>query len=304
MVPFAAVRAKHTVSESTEVFQSSSNFISSHPFEESSLNIVLDSLSDYNSITITHSDADNTVIQNNRTIYDDFNNFNDNEKLVEASQSLSNTTQKPDSNIILDTKQETNHNTLCDPDACYNVWLAHLNLPLLTHPQTLNSFLKHIHNYNFTPLNLYKLALAILIKLDYSECLICFPHQLKPLSDYFIPSTSAYEFYPSVAIPSKFSSNNNNVLSSQTILIDEYIEPIYNSMVETVFGGHDDEAIAEQYFSTIQYDTCYNKFLAYYHIPLLPHPQTIISFLLHINSFGYLPDNACGYTLTILIKND
>ena len=81
MVPFAAVRAEHTVSESTEVFQPSSNFISSHPFEESSLNIVLDSLSDYNFTTITHSDADNTAIQNNRTIHDDFNNFDNNENL-------------------------------------------------------------------------------------------------------------------------------------------------------------------------------------------------------------------------------
>ena len=84
MVPFAAVRAEHTVSKSTEVFQSSSNFISSHPFEESSLNIVLDSLSDYDFTTITYSEADNTAIQNNRTIHHDFNNLNNNEKLVKA----------------------------------------------------------------------------------------------------------------------------------------------------------------------------------------------------------------------------
>ena len=85
MVPFAAVRAKHMVSKFTEVFQSSSNFISSHPFEKSSLNIVHDSLSDYDFTTITYSDADNTTIQNNRTIHYDFNNLNNNEKLVKSS---------------------------------------------------------------------------------------------------------------------------------------------------------------------------------------------------------------------------
>src|SRR6185295_10503276 len=58
------------------------------------------------------------------------------------------------------------------------------------------------------------------------------------------------------------------------------------------------------HFSNIQLDTCYNKFLSYNHLLLLPYSQTIKSFLHHIYSFDYSPDNSCGYTLIISIKND
>src|SRR6185295_20170817 len=58
------------------------------------------------------------------------------------------------------------------------------------------------------------------------------------------------------------------------------------------------------HFSNIQLNTCYNKFLSYNHLPLLPHPQTIKSFLHYIYSFDYSPDNSCDYTLIISIKND
>jgi exonuclease III len=78
----------------------------------------------------------------------------------------------------------------------------------------------------------------------------------------------------------------------------------YFRLVEAISEGHDETTIAKHHYDNIQYNTCYNKFLFYNHLPLLSHPQTIISFLRHIHSFGYSLENACGYTLTISIKND
>src|ERR1043165_2822565 len=66
------------------------------------------------------------------------------------------------SSYTKETLQNSSHNTLLDPDSCYNQWLANLNLPLLPHPQTLYSFLKYIEQYNFLHLNVFNNALTIL----------------------------------------------------------------------------------------------------------------------------------------------
>jgi hypothetical protein len=203
-----------------------------------------------------------------------------------------------------ETPQDSSYNTLVDPDSCYNKWLAHLGLPLLPHPQTLYSFLEHIYPYNYTPLNLYNFTLAISIKLDYSECLIHLSNDPEPLSDYFIPQRSGYGFYPSIPIPSKYSPILNHTQYTKPVLEDNAVNYTYPQLVATVLSGQDDTVIANEHYGSMQLHTCYNKFLAYNHLLLLPHPQTIISFLRHIYSFDYLPSNACDYTLTISIKND
>ena len=75
----------------------------------------------------------------------------------ELSVSLSSTS----SSHLKETQHNPNYYTLYDPDASYNKWLSQLNLPLLQHPQTLYSFLKHINNFDFTWFNLYKNAFFI-----------------------------------------------------------------------------------------------------------------------------------------------
>src|SRR6185436_17602042 len=113
-----------------------------------------------------------------------------------------------------------------------------------------------------------------------------------------------YTYYPSIPIFFKFSLINNNILNTNLIIKDNELDYTYFELVGTILEGHDDTAIAKKHYDNIQLNTCYNKFLSYNHLPLLSHPQTIISFLQHINSFDYSPDNSCGYTLTISIKND
>ena len=191
-----------------------------------------------------------------------------------------------------------------DPDSCYNLWLARLNLPLLPHSQTLSSFLKHIHHYNYSQLNNFNHVLTISIKLDYSECYIHLPCKSELLPEYFFPRTSGYTYYPSIPIPSKFSLKNNNILNTNLIIKESEIDYTYFDLVGTILDGHDETTIAKQYYDNIQPNTCYNKFLFYNHLPPLTHPQTIISFLRHIDSFGYSPNNCYNYTLTISIKND
>ena len=179
-----------------------------------------------------------------------------------------------------------------------------MNLPLLPHPQTLSSFLKHIYHYNYSQLNNFNHILTILIKLDYSECYIHLLCKSEPLPEFFFPHLSGYTFYPSIPIPSKFSPINNNILNTNLIIKDNELDYTYFELVGTILEGHDETAIAKKHYDNIQLNTCYNKFLSYNHLSLLSHPQTIISFLRHIDSFGYSPDNSCNYTLTISIKND
>jgi hypothetical protein len=82
------------------------------------------------------------------------------EHTVSESTEESSTSLNPiSSSNIKEALQEPIHKTLYDPDSCYNQWLAPLNLPLLPHPQTLYSFLKHIHQYNFTQYNNFNYAL-------------------------------------------------------------------------------------------------------------------------------------------------
>src|SRR6185295_15502762 len=106
------------------------------------------------------------------------------------------------------TKEElhdSSYNTLYDPDSCYNQWLACLNLPLLPHPQTLSSFLKHIHHYNYLQLNNFNSVLTISIKLDYSKCYIHLLCKSQLLSKYLFSQLSGYTYYLSIPILSKFS---------------------------------------------------------------------------------------------------
>ena len=203
-----------------------------------------------------------------------------------------------------ETSKDLNYNTLLDSDSCYNKWLAIQDIPLLSHPQALYFFLEYIKPYNYTPLNLYKFALIVSIKLDYSKCYIHLSDKLKPLSDHFNPQWSGYGYYPSIPIPSKYSPVQNKTKYAKPVIKDNALDYTYIQLVETVLSGHDDTFVANEHFGSIQLHTCYNKFLAYNHFPLLSHPQTIISFLRHIDDFDYSPNNACGYTLTISIKND
>jgi len=231
---------------------------------------------------------------------------------VRAEHTVSETTEEPliflnsnTSSHFKETSQHLHHITLQDPEACYNKWLIYFNIPLLSHPQTLYSFLNHIHNYDYTPLNFYKFALKISIKLDYSECYIHLPHESETLSDHFTPQLSGYEYYPSIIIPSKYSPVNNKIQITKLIIEDNALDYTYVQLVEAALSNNDDDTfVATQHFASIQPHTCYNKFLFYNHLPLLSHPQTIISFLRYINNLGYLPSNACDYTLTISIKND
>src|SRR6185295_15248106 len=170
------------------------------------------------------------------------------------------------------TLQDPSYNTLFDPDSCYNQWLASLNLPLLPHPQTFYSFLKHIEQYNFSHLNIFNNALTISIKLDYSKYHIYLQHNAQLLPEHFFPQLSGYTYYPTIPIPSKFSLINNNLPNTNLIIKDNDIFDTYHQLVEFVLGGWDDTTIAERHFSNIQLDTCYNKFLSYNHLPLLPHP--------------------------------
>jgi hypothetical protein len=198
------------------------------------------------------------------------------EHTVSESTEESSTSLNPiSSSNIKEALQEPIHKTLYDPDSCYNQWLAPLNLPLLPHPQTLYSFLKHIHQYNFTQYNNFNYALRVAIKLDYSECYIHPPHVSEPLPDYFFPYLSGYNYYPSIPIPSKFSPTNDNILDTSLIIKDNELNNTYSQL----FGDYDETFIYNQYYNNIQFNTCYNKFLFYNHIPLLPHPQTIITFL-------------------------
>jgi len=108
----------------------------------------------------------------------------------------------------------------------------------------------------------------------------------------------------SISILSKFSSPNNNILNTNLIIKNNELDYTYFELVGTILEGYDETAIAKKHYDNIQLNTCYNKFLSYNHLPLLSHPQTIRSFLHYIYSFDYSPDNCCGYTLTISIKND
>ena len=229
---------------------------------------------------------------------------------VRAEHTVSESTEEPSISLDLiasshtkETSKEPSNNLLYDPDSCYNQWLACLKLLLLPHPQTLYSFLKHIEQYNFSHLNIFKNALRLSIKLDYSECYIHLTHKFQSLPNHFSPQLEGYSYYPSIPIPSKFSTTNNNISNTNPIIIDN-LEDTYHQLVECTLGGYDDTVVAEQHFGHIQLNTCYNKFLSYNHLPLLSHPQTIRSFLHYIYSFDYSPDNLCDYTLTISIKND
>src|ERR1043165_4004790 len=226
------------------------------------------------------------------------------EHMVSKSTEESSTSLNPiASSHIKETSKELSNDLLYDPDSCYNQWLAYFKLPLLPHPQTLYSFLKHIEHYNFSHLNIFNNALRLSIKLDYSECYIHLAHKFQPLPNYFSPQPEGYYYYTSIPIPSKFSSTNNNISNTNPIIMDN-LEDTYHQLVEYTLEGYDDTIIAKQHFGHIQLNTCYNKFLLYNHLPLLSHPQTIRSFLHYIYSFDYSPDNLCGYTLTISIKND
>src|ERR1043165_6908255 len=219
------------------------------------------------------------------------------------TEELSTSLNPISSSHIKEELQDSSYNTLYDPDSCYNLWLARLNLPLLPHPQTLSSFLKHIYHYNYSQLNNFNHVLTILIKLDYTECYIHLLCKSEPLPEYFFPQTSGYTYYPSIPIPFKFSLKNNNILNTNLIIKENKIDYTYFDLVGTILEGHDETTIAKQYYNNIQPNTCYNKFLFYNHLSLLTHSQTIISFLRHIDSFGYSPNNCYNYTLTISIKN-
>jgi hypothetical protein len=146
---------------------------------------------------------------------------------VQAEHTVSESTEESSTSLnsissshIKEELQDSAYNTLYDPDSCYNVWLAGLNLPLLPHPQTLSSFLKHIHHYNYTQLNNFNYAFTISIKIDYSECYIHLPHKSQPSPEYFFPQLSAYIYYPSIPISSKFSLINNNLPKMNSIIME------------------------------------------------------------------------------------
>src|ERR1043166_10210869 len=103
----------------------------------------------------------------------------------EPTEELSTSLNLISSSHIKEELQDSSYNTLYDPDSCYNLWLACLNLPLLPHPQTLSSFLKHIHYYNYSQLNNFNHTLTISIKINYSKCYIHLSHKSQPLSEYF-----------------------------------------------------------------------------------------------------------------------
>ena len=144
------------------------------------------------------------------------------ESTEESSTSLNSTSS---SNI-----KEASQEPIYDSDSCYNQWLARLNLPLLPHPQTLNSFLKHIYQYNFTQHNNFKYAFRLAIKLDYSECYIYPPHVSQPLPNYFFPHLSGYTYYPSIPILSKFSPTNDNILDTSLIIKDNELDNTYSQL--------------------------------------------------------------------------
>ena len=142
------------------------------------------------------------------------------------------------------------------------------------------------------------------IKLDYSECYIHLSNKPEPLSDYFNLQWSGYGYYSSIPISSKYSPVQNKTKYTKPVIEDNALNYTYIQLVETVLSGHDDTFIATEHFGSIQLHTCYNKFLAYNHLSLLLHLQTIISFSWHIDDFDYSPNNAYGYILTISIKNN
>src|SRR6185295_84109 len=184
------------------------------------------------------------------------------EHTVSESTEESSTSLNPiSSSHIKETSKDLSQYKLYDPESCYNEWLVHRYLPLLPHSQTLYSFLKHIEQYNFSHLNNFNLAFKLSIKLDYSECYIYIPHKFQPLPDHFLPQLLGYTYYPSIPIPSKFSSTNNNTLNTNSIIKDNDLVDTYHQFLETVLGDYDDTVIAEQHFDHIQLNTCYNKFL-------------------------------------------
>ena len=153
---------------------------------------------------------------------------------VRAEHTVSESTEEPlislnsnSSSHFKETSKDSNYNTLLDPNSCYNKWLAIQGLPLLPHPQTLYSFIQHIHPYNYTPLNLYKFALIVSIKLDYSECYIHLSDKPEPLSDHFNPQRSGYGYYPSIPIPSKYSSVQNKTKYTKPIIEDNALDYTY-----------------------------------------------------------------------------
>src|ERR1043165_9709087 len=157
---------------------------------------------------------------------------------VRAEHTVSESTEEPSISLDLiasshtkETPKEPSNDLLYDPDSCYNQWLACLKLPLLPHPQTLYSFLKHIEKYNFSHLNIFKNALRLSIKLDYSECYIRLTHKLQSLPKHFSPQLEGYSYYPSIPIPSKFSTTNNNTSNTNPIIIDN-LEDTYHQLVE------------------------------------------------------------------------
>src|SRR6185295_15221229 len=134
------------------------------------------------------------------------------------------------SSHIKETSKDLSQDALYDPDSCYNEWLVRRYLPLLPHPQTLYSFLKHIQQYNFSQLNNFNLAFKLSIKLDYSECYIHIPHKFQLPPDHFIPQLSGYTYYLSIPILSKFSPPNNTL--NTNLIMDNNLFDTYYQLVE------------------------------------------------------------------------
>ena len=71
--------------------------------------------------------------------------------LVKDNHSFSETTPSYHSENYNLNFKNTNYKTLqtYNSETCYNKFLAHFNLPLIPHDQTIGSFLKHLQQYNF-----------------------------------------------------------------------------------------------------------------------------------------------------------
>src|SRR6185295_9479373 len=87
---------------------------------------------------------------------------------VRAEHTVSKSTEESSTSLnsilsshIKETSKDLSQDKLYDSESCYNEWLVRRYLPLLPHPQTFYSFLKHIEQYNFSHLNNFNLAFKL-----------------------------------------------------------------------------------------------------------------------------------------------
>ncbi|CAG8717263.1 4817_t:CDS:1, partial [Ambispora leptoticha] len=198
------------------------------------------------------------------------------------------------------------HIILYNPNTSYNKILLSCNLPTLLYPQTINSFIKHLESFNYNLNNIYNLTFNLLIKEDYSIAYV-YPWSVHNFGrrGYFITPVESYKYLPFILLSTISDINSLKTVTIPNMVKDDWTYNSYFYFAQDVhFNLYNTKHTTDPNPRPLSHSShlCYNRFLRYHNLPTLPEPQTIISFLNHLNPFEYNLENSHIHTLTTLKK--